>query len=99
MYEVLAMPSYRFRYAGDPAGPIETSITHEFEASDDRDAYHKKDEYLESISGSYRDKSMQVLCMDTWEQVPELPHLERPTRAFSAAEAEMANRIGTEVNA
>lgn len=57
---------YRFSYAAGTAEGVETIITHEFDATDDQDAFMKKVRYLEDINGQYLDGSMRMLWQGNW---------------------------------
>lgn len=67
------MQCYRFKYAGDDAGELPTTIPHEFEAASHTAAFAEKDKYLDPkmVNGVYIDGSMEVHLDDKWWPVPD----------------------------
>ena len=64
------MPEFHFRHSGKGSVPQ----THGITASDEADAFRKKDEFIANHGVRYVSGSMQVFCQTMWKKVPEPAH-------------------------
>lgn len=67
------MQKYRFSYAGDDAGSLHTTLSHEFWAANHPAAFAEKDHYLskEKANGIYIPDSMEILLDGEWWKVSD----------------------------
>jgi hypothetical protein len=83
------MPEFHFRHSGTNGVPQ----THGVTASDEKDAFRKKDEFVAKNGVKYVPKSMEVFQQTMWVKIPDPVSSKRnvPVDAFSAAEAALSD--------